>query len=92
MAEAIKKPEELGRVQFQPSRKGWMDPHVDFRRGTWNYAAVAETLRYLDQPNPRKWSPVDDDWKLPEDWQRIVLEGMAERLKKYRSFKLFMDI
>ncbi len=91
MAEAIKKPEELGRVQFQPSRKGWMDPHVDFRRGTWNYAAVAETLRYLDQPNPRKWSPVDDDWKLPEGWEKIILEGLRDRLKHYRSLQIFMD-
>ncbi len=91
MAEAIKKPEELGRVQFQPSRKGWMDPHVDFRRGTWNYAAVAETLRYLDQPNPRKWSPVDDDWKLPEGWEKIILEGLRDRLKHYRSLQIFID-
>jgi len=91
MAEAIKKPEELGRVQFQPSRKGWMDPHVDFRRGTWNYAAVAETLRYLDQPNPRKWSPVDDDWKLPDGCEKIILEGLRDRLKRYRSLQIFMD-
>ena len=91
MAEAIKKPEELGRVQFQPSRKGWMDPHVGFRRGTWNYAAVAGTLKYLDQPNPRKWSPVDEDWKLPEDWEKIILEGLRDRLKRYRSLQIFMD-
>ena len=45
----------------------------------------------VDLPNPREWAVEDIDWSLPEDWQRIVLEGMADRLTKYRSFKLFMD-
>ncbi|GAF91715.1 unnamed protein product, partial [marine sediment metagenome] len=31
-------------------------------------------------------------WKLPEGWKKTVLDGMADRLSKYRSFKLFMDI
>ena len=43
-------------------------------------------------PNPREWQPFDKDWKLPEGWQKIILDGMAERLEKYRSFRLFMDI
>ena len=37
-------------------------------------------------------SPSDEDWKLPENWKEIILEGMRERLEKYRSFRLFMDI
>ena len=37
------------------------------------------------------WSPIDEDWKLPENWQQIIFEGMKERLEKYRSFKIFMD-
>jgi len=52
----------------------------------------AEDHRVLGWPNPREWSPVDADWKLPENWQEIVLEGMRERLQKYRSFQIFMDI
>ena len=35
---------------------------------------------------------LDADWKLPENWKQILLEGIAERLEKYRSFRLFMDI
>jgi Fe-S oxidoreductase len=92
MSEAIKKPEELARVQFQPKPQGWMDPTVEFRRGTWNYAAVPDTLKYLGLPNPRKWSPPADDWHLPDNWQEIVYEGLRDRLKKYRSLQIFMDI
>jgi Fe-S oxidoreductase len=43
-------------------------------------------------PNPREWQPSDEDWKLPENWKDIILEGIAERLEKFRSFRLFMDI
>ena len=92
MSDTIKKPEELARIQFQPSAKGWMDPTVEFRKGTWNYAAVPNTLTYLDLPNPKKWSPPDDDWQLPDNWQEIVFEGLRDRLKKYRTLQIFMDI
>ena len=43
-------------------------------------------------PNPREWQPFDKDWKLPPNWKQIILDGMQERLDKYRSFRLFMDI
>ena len=92
MGEAVPKPEELARIQFKPHAGGWMDPAVPFRKGTWNYAAVPETLKYLDLPNPRKWMPPDEDWQLPDNWKEIVLEGLRDRLKKYRSLQIFMDI
>jgi Fe-S oxidoreductase len=46
----------------------------------------------LGLPNARPWSPTDDDWKLPENWQQIIHEGFKERLERFRSFKVFMDI
>ncbi|MBI3015260.1 MAG: (Fe-S)-binding protein, partial [Candidatus Tectomicrobia bacterium] len=49
-------------------------------------------LEYLGLSNPRKWQPYDEDWKLPPNWKEIILMGMKERLEKYRSFRLFMDI
>ncbi len=91
MSDKLKKPDELAQVEFQASPKGWMDPTVEFRKGTWNYAAVPETLKYLDLPYPHKWQPTDDDWQLPDGWEQIILTGMRERLKKYRSFQVFMD-
>ena len=41
-----------------------------------------QNLKYLSLPNPREWSPLDEDWKLPSNWKEIVLEGLRERLEK----------
>jgi len=92
MAEQIPKPEELLQIEYQPPRKDWRDPSVEFRKGVFCYSAAPKNLEYLGLPNPRKWQPYDQDWKLPPNWQQIILEGMRERLEKYRSFRLFMDI
>jgi len=86
------KKEELLGVDWRPPQTPWMDSAVDFRPGTFIYPGKAKNLEIFDLPHPREWVVTEDDWKLPEDWKRIVLEGMAERLKQYRSFKLFMDI
>jgi Fe-S oxidoreductase len=86
------KQEKLLAPDYRPPRTGWMDTPVDFRRGTYIYPGKAKNLKVLDLPYPREWAITDRDWKLPEGWKKIVLEGMAERLSKYRSFKLFMDI
>jgi Fe-S oxidoreductase len=89
-----KTPEELLQVPSKPPARGWMDPSIDFeaRRGSWSYPAAAKNLRYLGLPNPREWSPTDADWKLPENWQQIIHDGLQERLEKYRSLRLFLDI
>ncbi len=92
MSDELPKAEELARIDYTPPRKSWMDPTVEFRKGTYNYAAVPERLEYLGLPNPRKWQPTDEDWKLPDNWQQIILEGLRERLDKYRSLRVFMDI
>ncbi len=86
--------DELVQIDFKPPEREWMDPAIDFeaRRGTWSYPAAAKNLRYLGFPNPREWSPTDEDWQLPENWQQIIHDGLAERLNKYRSLKLFLDV
>ncbi len=92
MAEHLPKPEELAQIDYRPPRKDWQDPSVEFRKGVFCYSAAPKNLEYLGLPNPRKWQPFDKDWKLPPNWKQIILEGMRERLEKYRSFRLFMDI
>jgi len=78
-------------------RKFWMDVPVVFKPGNFCYPTNPDTLRYLDSqpgisfPNAREWSPLDDDWKLPENWKEIIINGLAERLGKFRSLKIFMD-
>ena len=88
------KKEDLLRVPIKPPDTGWMDPTIDFeaRRGTWSYPGAAKNLKYLGFPNPREWSPTDADWKLPENWKQIIHDGLKERLDKYRSLRLFLDV
>ena len=92
MSDDIKKPEELAQVDYNPPNKKWTDPIVKFRKGTFNYASVPNKLDYLDLPNPGKWQPPNDKWPIPENWKEIILKGLKDRLDKYRSLKIFMDI
>ncbi len=86
------KPEELVKIDYNPPEKPWMEVPVEFKPGTFCYGTRPKYLEEIGFPNPREWSPLDDDWKLPADWKDTVLNGIGERLKKYRSFQLFMDI
>ncbi|MBT8334441.1 MAG: (Fe-S)-binding protein [Deltaproteobacteria bacterium] len=75
----------------------WADLPVAFRSGNYAYPAKQDKVEYLNSqkglnfPNAREWSPEDDDWKLPENWKEIILNGLKERLEKFRSLKIFMD-
>jgi Fe-S oxidoreductase len=86
------KPEDLLKFDYDPPKKDWMDPSVAFRKGTYCHSCAPKHLEYLEMANPRVWQPHDKDWKLPENWKEIIYEGMRDRLSKYRSFQLFMDI
>jgi Fe-S oxidoreductase len=92
MPEEVLKPEKLLSIDYRPPRKDWMEPTVEFRKGTYCYSAPAKHLDYLELPNPRQWQPYEEDWKLPENWREIILTGMRTRLNDYRSFRLFLDI
>jgi hypothetical protein len=83
--------EDLIQIDYRPPKTEWQDTPADLRPGSFIYPGKAKNLKILDLPNPREWAVTDDDWKLPANWQQIVLEGMAERLSKYRSFQIFMD-
>ena len=72
--------------------KGWMDEPANIYHGNFIYPANPQKLEYIHFPNARHWSPLEEDWKLPSNWKEIVLQGIKERLDKYRSFKVFMDI
>jgi Fe-S oxidoreductase len=92
MADELPKPEELLDVEHVPPATGWMDTPVEIRKGMYCYAGNPKSLEILSAPNPRQWHPQDEDWKLPDNWKEIVFEGLRERLDKFRSFKVFMDI
>lgn len=92
MAKFTKKPEELSIIDYTPPEKEWMNCPVALQENHYCHGAKAKSLQAVDFPNARDWSSADEDWKLPENWKEIILTGMEERLKKYRSFRLFMDI
>ena len=86
-------PEELAQIDHKPPLfESWMDKKPEFKPGFYCYGAKGKNLAAVGMPNARDWNPSDEDWKLPEDWKEIVIDGIKERLEKYRSFKLFMDI
>ena len=72
--------EKLADVDERVPRRGWRDPRVEFRKGTYSHAGAPKNLKYLGLANPRAWQPHDADWQLPADWQQIILDGMKERL------------
>jgi len=89
----VPKPEELAKVDHNPPLvSGWMNAPVEIRRGIACYGSRTKNIEYVGMPNPREWSSFDEDWKLPENWKEIILEGLRERLDKFRSLKIFMDI
>ncbi len=92
MSEKHRKPEEVAQIDYHPPKENWLDKKTVFKKGAYNYAPVPKNWEYLGLPNARKWQPMDDDWQLPENWREIIFEGMRERLEKYRSFRIFMDI
>jgi len=93
MADATPKPNELlSQINYKPPRVDWMDTPLEIRKGMYCYASNPKSVATLGLPNARPWNPVEDDWKLPENWQQIVHEGFKERLERFRSFKVFMDI
>ena len=92
MAEKPPPPEALARVEYRPPSAGWRVARADFHKGSSCYGAAAKPAQSLGLPNPREWQPFDADWRLPPDWKRIILEGMRDRLDRFRSFRLFMDI
>ncbi|MFH1076176.1 MAG: (Fe-S)-binding protein [Pseudomonadota bacterium] len=86
------KPKQLLDIDYTPPETDWMETPSKIRDGMYCYPANPKSLEALSFPHARKWSPVDDDWKLPENWKDIIIDGMGDRLKRFRSFQLFMDI
>jgi Fe-S oxidoreductase len=96
---ATPKPKELtDSIRYTVPEKGWMETPPDFRPGTWCYPGKPKVVDYMRShmgnifAPSREWKPTDEDWKLDPNWKTTVLEAIRERLLKYRSFHLFMDI
>jgi len=86
------KRDEILDFNYSPPASSWMDTPVEFKPGMFCFGAKGRNLEAVGFPNARDFSPAEDDWKLPENWEQILIDGMAERLDNNRSFKLFMDV
>ncbi|WDN88894.1 hypothetical protein BuS5_01862 [Desulfosarcina sp. BuS5] len=87
------KPDELlAKIDRNPPASGWMDTPINIKKGIYCYASNPKSVEYVGLPNVRKWNPLEEDWKLPENWQEILHKGFRERLERFRTFKIFMDI
>jgi len=98
MAKILKPDEMLRSINYTPPATDWMETPNDLSPGRFAYPAKQDKVEYLMHEipgqfgNPRQWTPEDADWKLPPNWKEIVVNGFRERLDKYRSLKVFMDI
>src|SRR6056297_1473584 len=98
MADELTPDEALDKIDYSPRSssepRNWLDTtkSVQIRPGMYCYAAKPESVETLGLPYARNWNPTDEDWKLPDNWQEILHEGIKERLERFRSFKIFMDI
>jgi Fe-S oxidoreductase len=90
----LPKPDQLfSSINYTIPSKRWEDVPPDFSEGKFCYPTKLKNLEYLGLPTTKgEWNPADDDWKLPDNWETIVREGFKDRLDKYRSLKVFMDI
>jgi len=88
------KPEETAQIDHRAPlfEEGWMNKPADIRAGIYCYGSKPKNLEYVGMPYPKEWNPSGEDWKLPENWKEIIHEGFKDRLDRFRTLKLFMDI
>ncbi len=92
MAEPTPTIDELVKVDHRPPQRNWMDVKPGIRPGMYCHPAKLASLESVGMPNPHEWNPLNEDWNLPEGWKKTVLDGIRERLGRFRTFKVFMDI
>ena len=82
---------DLERVDHRPPSTPWREAVTTFQPGGFLHPAKPKNLESLGLPSAHAWSPLDEDWKLPDNWKEIVIDGMRERLAASRTLLLFMD-
>jgi len=88
----LPKPSELSQISLTPPPKPWMDIVTEMRQGMYCHGAKGKNLAALELPNARDFKVAEEDWQIPDDWRETVLNGIKERLEKFRTFHVFMDI
>jgi len=90
--EELPKPDEMFEdIDHTPPEEEWEKIESPITEGRYAYPAKDKNLQIMEFRAPGEWSPADEEWPLPDNWQEIIYEGFRERLDKYRSLKIFMD-
>ncbi len=94
MAETPKPEELFQNIDHSLPETPWEDVPPDLSEGRFCYPTKKKNLEYLDLPTTTggEWSPADEQWPIPDNWQEIIHQGFKDRLEKYRSLKVFMDV
>jgi len=92
MVDILKPKEMFDSIDYAIPSDRWENVPPDLGEGQFCYPTKRKNQEYLGLVPKDEWSPADEDWKLPPNWQQIIHEGFKERLDKYRSLKVFMDI
>ncbi len=92
MSEVPKPDELIENIDHTPPEEEWEKIESPIAEGRFSYPAKGKNLEVMEFRAPGEWSPKDEEWPLPDNWQEIIHEGFKERLEKYRSLKVFMDI
>ena len=92
MSEELKSDEMFEDIDHTPPAEEWEKIESPITAGRFSYPAKDKNLSIMEFRTPGEWSPADEEWPLPDNWQEIIHEGFKERLEKYRSLKIFMDV
>jgi Fe-S oxidoreductase len=94
MAETPKPEELFQNIDHSLPDEPWEEIPPDLSEGRFCYPTKKKNLEYLDLPTTTsdEWSPADEEWPIPDNWKEIIHEGFKDRLEKYRSLKIFMDV
>jgi [DsrC]-trisulfide reductase subunit K len=91
--EKLPKPEEMiASIDFTPPGGDWKKPVTELKEGFYLNATNEKNMKELGLPQPRQWRSQEEDWNLPENWKEIFLDAFKDRLSKYRTLKIFMDV
>ena len=75
MAKFSAKPNDLSNIDFTPPKTEWTETPVEIREHMFCHAAKPKDLEAVEFPNAHEWRPQDEDWKLPANWETIILQG-----------------
>ncbi|MDR0826261.1 MAG: (Fe-S)-binding protein [Desulfovibrio sp.] len=79
-------------LDYSVPRVSWMESKAVFNTGFFCWPAREDTMRALKIPAAHSWNVTDEDWHLPENWEKIIHKALCVYLEKFRSLKIFMDV